>query len=167
LLRPETIVEIGVWGGKSLIPMARSLKELKQGKIYGIDPWESSASIEGMEDDDYEWWDKVDHKNILKGLMYKINQFMLKDQIELIKLTSEEAPEIQNIDILHIDGNHSEKSSMLDVNKWVPLVRKGGIIILDDLDWSTNDRAAQFLDDNCIRVAVYEETNIWGIWVKP
>lgn len=166
MLRPNTIVEIGVWGGKSLIPMAQSLKQIKKGKIYGIDPWDNLASMEGMEGDHYDWWYQVDHKSILRGLIEKIFQFNLIEQIELIKATSEEAPIIDNIDILHIDGNHSEKASMLDVNKWVPLVRKGGMIILDDMDWVTNESAVKFLDSHCIRVAVFQEGNVWGIWMK-
>lgn len=167
ILRPNKIVEIGVWGGKSLIPMAQSLKQLGKGKIYGIDPWDSLASVEGMEGANYEWWGKVDHRLILMGLIEKIFQFQLNEQIELIKETSENAPIIEDIDILHIDGNHSEKSSMLDVNKWIPLVRKGGIIILDDMDWITNEKAVKFLDEHCIRVAAYQENNVWGIWMKP
>jgi predicted O-methyltransferase YrrM len=170
LLRPNTIVEIGVWGGKSLIPMAQCLKQMKKGKVYGIDPWDSLASIDGMDGVHYEWWFHVDHKLILKGLIEKIFKFKLNEQIELIKATSEEAPVIDNIDMLHIDGNHSEKASMMDVNKWVPLVRTGGIIILDDMDWPTNESAVKFLDTHCIRIAAYQENqenNIWGLWMKP
>lgn len=166
MLRPNTIVEVGVWGGKSLIPMAQGLKEIKQGKIYGIDPWNHLASIEGMEGANYEWWNQVDHHAILKGLKEKIIQFDLDNQIELIRETSQEAPNINPIDILHIDGNHSEQASMLDVNKWVPLVRRGGVIILDDMDWVTNQSAVKYLDDHCIRIAAFQENNVWGIWVK-
>ena len=45
--RPEKIVEIGVFGGKSLVPMACALKENGSGKIYGIDPWSSAESVVG------------------------------------------------------------------------------------------------------------------------
>jgi hypothetical protein len=167
MLRPQTIVEVGVWGGKSLIPMAYALKVIEQGKIYGIDPWNSDASVDGMEGANYDWWEKVDHNFILHGLIDKIMEYQLYDQISLIRSTSYNAPPIANIDILHIDGNHSEKSSMIDVNKWVPLVRKSGMIILDDLDWITNDKAVKWLDTHCIRLVVFKETNEWGIWIKP
>lgn len=167
MIRPNTIVEIGVWGGKSLIPMAQSLKEIQKGKIYGIDPWDNLASIKGMEGANFEWWCKVDHNTILNGLIEKTFLFQLNNQIELIRSTSENAPIINNIDILHIDGNHSEEASMLDVKKWVPLVRKGGFIILDDMDWVTNESAVKYLDENCTRVAAFQENNVWGIWLKP
>ncbi|HEV8051121.1 MAG TPA: class I SAM-dependent methyltransferase, partial [Parachlamydiaceae bacterium] len=146
MLRPKTIVEIGVWGGKSLIPMAQALNTTKSGIIFGIDPWDSLASIQGMEGANYDWWGTVDHTMILQGLLEKISKFQLSGHIQLIKDTSENASPIPNIDILHIDGNHSENASMHDVNKWVPLVRNGGIIIFDDVDWITNEKAVQWLD---------------------
>lgn len=171
MLNPKTIVEIGVFGGKSLIPMAYALQVTKSGKIYGIDPWDSAASAEGMDSINYDWWSTLDHGYILKGLQEKIIQFNLTEQIILIRTTSEDAPLIPQIDILHIDGNHSEKTAVLDATKWVPLVRKGGLIIFDDITWATsagsNESAVKWMDRNCIRVATFQEDNEWGIWVKP
>lgn len=167
LTNPKKVVEIGVWGGKSLIPMAFALSIIQTGKVYGIDPWSNAASVEGMEGMNYDWWSKVDHSMILRGLQGKISDYNLTKQIELIQLTSEAAPPIYSIDILHIDGNHSEEASMLDVCKWVPLVNKGGFIIFDDITWGTNAKAVEWLDQHCIKIAEFHEYNDWGIWVKP
>jgi len=167
MLRPTTVVEIGVWGGKSLIPMAYAMKSLNQGSCYGIDPWDNQASIVGMEGANYDWWEKVDHEGILNGLISKIALYQLFPQITLIRSTSQNAAPIENIDMIHIDGNHSEESSMFDVNKWVPLVRKGGIVIFDDVDWPSNAKAVEWLDTNCTRINVFKEHNEWGIWLKP
>lgn len=166
MLNPDTIVEVGVWGGKSLIPMAHALRANAKGMIYGIDPWDSNESADGMEGANLDWWSSVDHKMILQNLEKKIGEFGLQNQITLIKTTSQLAPVILDIDILHIDGNHSEKASTLDVSKWVPLVRKGGIIIFDDLNWGTNCKAVQWLDENCVKLAEFHEDNQWGVWVK-
>lgn len=165
--KPEIVVEIGVFGGKSLIPMAYALKENRKGIIYGIDPWTNMASIEGMDGGNKEYWGRIDHDAVLFGLMQKIKQFHLNDQVSLIRATSEDAPLISDIDILHIDGNHSEKTSMFDALKWVPLVKKGGIIIFDDITWGTTDKAVKWMDENCIRIATFTETNSWGIWIQP
>lgn len=166
MIRPKTIVEIGVWGGKSLVPMAYACQALGSGKVYGIDPWDAFESIQGMDGVNYDWWSRIDHSNILTGLLNKISQFKLSDQIQLVRSTSLSAAPIPNIDILHVDGNHSENAAMIDVNKWVPLVRTGGIIIFDDVTWTNNEKAVQWLDDNCTRVVVFSETNDWGIWLK-
>ncbi len=166
-LKPETIVEIGVWGGKSLIPMAYALNYNGKGKIYGVDPWSTQESAEGMDGVNHTWWSSVDHVKILKGLQVKIQEFHLQDQIVLIRTTSEHCPVISDIDILHIDGNHSDKASFLDVIKWVPLVKSGGLIIFDDVNWATTNRATAWLNENCIKIAEYKGDNIWGIWAKP
>lgn len=167
MLNAKTIVEIGVYGGKSLIPMAYALKELGYGKVYGIDPWSSSASIEGMEGINREWWGNLNHDAILRRLKTKIAQLGLALQITLIRNTSATAPIISDIDILHIDGNHSDEASMIDVTKWVPLVRSGGLIFFDDINWLNEGLAVSWLDRNCIRLTEFIGDNIWGIWVKP
>ena len=43
-LRPGVVVEIGIWAGRSLIPMALALKKVGAGKIIGIDPWRAEES---------------------------------------------------------------------------------------------------------------------------
>lgn len=167
MLKPKTVVEIGVWGGKSLIPMAHALKIMDTGIAYGIDPWSNEASIQEMEGANLEWWSKVDHEMIYRGLKAKIAEFNLADRIVLIRNTSELAPSIPNIDILHIDGNHGENASNLDVMKWVPLVKRGGVIIFDDMTWGTNANAVKWLNENCIKFVDFHEDNDWGIWIKP
>lgn len=166
LTKPEVVVEIGVWGGKSLIPMAYALQTLGKGKAYGIDPWSADASAVGMDGVNLEWWTKVDHEMIYQGVVKSIKQFGLQKQIVLVRNTSENADLIQNIGLLHIDGNHAEETSYLDVTKWVPCVKKGGIIIFDDVNWSTTNSATAWLDENCIKITELKGDNIWGIWVK-
>lgn len=167
LTRPQVIVEIGVFGGKSLVPMAYALKHLGSGIVYGIDPWAASESLVGQtEEANREWWGKIDHEAIYRGLVSKVKQFNLQKHVQLLKTSSARAPAIPNIDILHIDGNHSEETSVFDVLKWVPLVRKGGIIIFDDLDWVTTKKAAAFLDDYGTKFLQESDNNVWGVWIK-
>jgi predicted O-methyltransferase YrrM len=173
--QPQVIVEIGVWGGRSLIPMASALKSIGQGVVYGIDPWDSNESVMwSNEEANREFWQKADHNWVLRDLVSKIEQFQLGDQIELIKSTSEKASPIYKIGILHIDGNHAEETSYLDVTKWVPLVESGGWIILDDIHWFekgkyTEARAVEWLNSHCIKFAEFSdsENSDWAVWTKP
>ena len=168
LIRPTTIVEIGVFGGKSLVPMAFALRATGQGKAYGIDPWSTDASTAYMEGRNLKYWGTLNHDSVLDRLRQKIIDFDLTNYISLIRNTSEDAEPIQNIDILHIDGNHSDECSYGDVIKWTPLVRSGGLIILDDITWHTMNRAPKWLDENCTRLLrVSDESNAWAVWVKP
>jgi len=167
MLKPKTIVEIGVWGGKSLIPMAHAQRNFANGITYGIDPWDNIESVDGMDGVNYEWWISIDHKKILTGLQNKIVEFGLHNNVMLVPTSSLLAPLIYDIDILHIDGNHSKKASDIDVQKWVPQVRRGGIVIFDDITWGTNGDAVKWLDDTCIRLAEFREDCAWAVWIKP
>lgn len=164
--KPKIIVEIGVFGGKSLVPMAFALNSLKKGTIYGIDPWCAEESIQGMDPASFEWWGQVDHELILDSLLKEIYAAKLEKQVVLIRATSAECPGIQQIDLLHIDGNHSEKASFDDVTKWVPLVREGGLIVFDDVTWSTTNTAVEWLNKHCTKIAAYRGENEWAVWIK-
>ena len=167
MLRPTTVVEIGVFGGKSLVPIAYALQEGGEGKIYGIDPWSSAESIVGMDAANREYWSNINHEDVYQGLLKKISKFGLQDYISLIRCTSEAASPISNIDILHIDGNPSEENSLQDVMKWFPFVRSGGLIIVNDIYWGAKQPAIFWLDQNCIEFTTFPGDNIWGIWIKP
>lgn len=171
--KPNIIVEIGVYGGKSLVPMACALSTNKKGIIYGIDPWDNLASLQGVENEsNIGYWSTVPLQEIMEGLIFKIRQFNLEQQIKLIRGTSLEVEPIHDIDILHIDGNHSDVTSYIDVTKWGPLVRSGGWIIFDDMTWYengkyTNARAVEWLNTHCKKFAEFNDNCVWGIWVKP
>lgn len=171
--KPSVIVEIGVYGGKSLVPMACALKTNRKGVIYGIDPWDNLASLEGVENEsNIGYWSTVPLEEIMQSLISKIKQFDLTDQIRLIRDTSLNVDPIPHIDILHIDGNHSDVTSYIDVTKWVPLVKSGGWIIFDDMTWYENGkfttgRAVEWLNTHCHKFAEFQDNCVWGIWVKP
>lgn len=165
--KPTTAVEIGVYGGKSLAPVAFAMKYNGFGKIYGIDPWLVEESCKGMEGLDLDYWSRVNHNGILHHLQINLRQFELSEYARLIRVTSQDCPPIHDIDIIHIDGNHSEDSSYHDVRKWAPLVKPGGLIIFDDIDWKTTEKAAAWLDETCEKVGLVEgHKNVWGIWKK-
>ncbi len=171
-IEATTIVEIGVWGGKSLIPMAYALKMQGKGKIYGIDPWSNAESIVGVKNSsNLAYWSQIDHEGVYQSLVQNLERFDLKPQVELIRMSSEKAAPIGEIDLLHIDGNHSDITSYLDVTKWAPLVRSGGWIVVDDISWFENGEytqaeSVQWLDEHCLRMGEISDTCIWGIWVK-
>ena len=165
--KPKVVVEIGVWGGKSLIPMAFAVKALGEGKVYGIDPWDNQESTAGQSDEaNREWWGKVDHEMIYKGFLAKLKKFELEDYVEVIRASSADAPVIPLIDILHIDGNHSQETSIFDVLKWVPLVRPGGLIIFDDVDWPTTKKASSLVEEYGAKFLEFKEGNVWNVWIK-
>ena len=55
-VRPKVFVEIGVFGGRSLIPAALGIRANGDGMAYGIDPWKTEASPEGETVADNKGW---------------------------------------------------------------------------------------------------------------
>lgn len=141
--KPELCVEIGVFGGASLIPQALALKANKKGKIYGIDPWTTGSALEEMIHEDHKkWWGELNLENIYQSCFQKLKQLELMNHCELIKDKSENVyNKFQNesIDLLHIDGNHSEALSYKDAVLYLPKVKKNGYIMFDDIWWTEKD----------------------------
>ncbi len=162
--RPMLIVEIGVFGGRSLIPMAIAADALcDRNLVVGIDPWTVDSAIEGEHaSQEVEWWGKnVNLDAIHTGCMAAIRAARVNHRILIMRSTADRAlamfQERDNptpIDLLHIDGNHSEAASTRDVLGYLPLVRKGGWIYFDDSDWASTQKAVALVDRQCDRMEV-------------
>ncbi len=152
--KPLHLVEIGVFGGKSLLSQAFALKDNNNGIIHGIDSWKYNDCINGMTNDDaINWWKTLDYEKIYNECMNAIISNHLENYIKLHRTSSEEYSKTINyeIDILHIDGNHEEESSCKDVELYLPKVKKGGYIWFDDANWYQTQKAVNLLENkfNC------------------
>lgn len=162
--QPEVCVEIGVFGGASILPTAKALKWNKKGVVYAIDPWETLECIKNYDNDELnrDWWAKVDLKYVYDSYLKLIDFHHVKRYVKTMKMTSEEAaPLIDTIDILHIDGNHSEESSMFDTLTYFPKVKDGGYIWFDDHHWETTGKAFQYLSERCDVIEVVDNGNCY------
>lgn len=137
--KPQIIVEIGTYSGRSLIPMALALKENGTGRIFGIDPWQNTDAIRlETEEINRDWWAKIDLTKILNICTLGIHEFGVERQCVLIRAISQDVEGLfGKIDLLHIDGCHSRAASTSDVDIYFPKVRKGGDVVLDDTDWKS------------------------------
>ena len=54
-----------------------------------------------------------------------------------------------SVDILHVDGNHNEELSCQDVNLWLPKVKTGGFIWLDDVHWPQTKKSTSIVETCC------------------
>ena len=133
-LRPDIVVEIGIFRGGSFVPMAMALKEVGKGIAVGIDPWSAQASIEGQIPVNAAWWGNLDYNVIYKDFMAQINQIGLSDAVRIERKKSDDARVPDRIDLLHIDGNHSDQA-IRDVERFGTSVRVGGLCFMDDIHW--------------------------------
>jgi hypothetical protein len=154
--KPAVVVEVGVFGGRSLIPMAMALKENGFGVAYGIDPWKKEYALEGKNDPaNDDWWAAQDLDKVHQHAAQAIWLRDLDENCVLIRAPSQACRFLFNdgIDIFHLDGSHSELSSCRDVNLYLPKVKVGGYVWMDDCDWPTTQAAVKLLESQCKHVS--------------
>jgi predicted O-methyltransferase YrrM len=160
--RPAVLVELGVFGGSSLIPQLLAIRQNGIGYAHGVDPWRIDAALENMQAPaNRDWWSALDMTAIYDGLVNALDAYGLSTLCTLHKCKSEEAVskfDNGSIGLLHIDGNHSEPQSYADATLWLPKLKPGGILFFDDMWWTdggqdpTTRKAIVFLLEHCERI---------------
>ena len=142
-IRPQTIVEIGVWMGGSFVPMLLALKLLDERNRFGaraiaIDPWSAAASVAGESDENAVWWGETvgqdGHETAYRAFVTRLERHHLDSYVEIWRKRSDDCAPPRSIDLIHVDGNHTEQA-VRDVERFLPAVRMGGIAVLDDVAW--------------------------------
>jgi predicted O-methyltransferase YrrM len=64
------------------------------------------------------------------------------------------------IGLLHIDGNHDYAKLRSDIEKYLPKLRPGGYLVLDDIGWPTIQPQYDELKKHM--AVVYEDPDTWG-----
>lgn len=152
------IVEIGVLTGRSASVLELMARRYRIGSVLAIDPWayahsvqhESPAHLQAMVD---VWDARVPFETFLVQLL----PIAREGQFNYLPLTSRaayaawtESFHVQSaefgttqyegtIAVLHIDGNHDYAAVREDVDLWLPHLRPGGWLILDDYFWLHGD----------------------------
>lgn len=147
-LRPKIVVEIGVWAGSSLIPLALAAKAIGTWEdpiskrmcsctVVAIDPWDPAASVAGQDPVNAEWWaSKERHDWAYATFQQRLRTFEIEHMVEVRRERSDVSVPPSGIGILHVDGNHGDQA-VADVLRYAPNVRVGGVVILDDYHWSS------------------------------
>jgi predicted O-methyltransferase YrrM len=136
------IVEIGVFQGGSLLPMAAAAR-MSGGTAVGIDPYSAGAAEQKDNCEKFvpvvglDWHERIDWDGLFTRVSEAIGRFGLSDHCRLVRSTSAQAAALTapGLDLLHIDGNHDDEAVASDVALYVPKVRSGGFIVLDDTNW--------------------------------
>ena len=91
--KPQLAVEIGIFGGRSLFAQAMALRSNGSGIIYGIDPFEKEAALEGEKDPgNINWWtNSVDLEKIYVGFINAALGYDLTKECRWVRGRSESA----------------------------------------------------------------------------
>ena len=168
-IKPDKVVELGVFAGRSFIPMALALKSNEKGMITGIDPWDSTASLENYNpgDTNHTWWNDLDHNHIYNCFISSLSDYEVKPFSNYLKRTSKQCVDIfqdESIDILHQDGNHSEATSCEEIKIYTPKIKPGGLWIMDDTDWDSTFKAQELILES--GYTLQEDFRSWVIYKK-
>ncbi|MEJ0019501.1 MAG: class I SAM-dependent methyltransferase [Acetobacteraceae bacterium] len=142
-LRPQHVLEVGVWKGASVVRMAGALRDLGiDGAVIAVDTWLGSAEhwLHGLEELGMENGRPALQKKFMNNILAED----LADHVVPLPLDSLNAAHVLGargigLDMIHLDGGHDYAIVMADLHAWWPLVRPGGALIGDDYyvtgDW--------------------------------
>lgn len=161
------IVEIGSLYGRSAYALGFLADKHRIGNVISIDPWRF-GKIKPQGDAAKLLNKQIGEADPEKVFKVFIANAVLLNNLGYIRATSEEASHLYHaaakerslssphlgriaitgkISLLHIDGNHKYEEVCKDIKNWVPLVKTGGWVLLDDYVWAFGDGPKQAGDE--------------------
>ncbi len=130
------VVEIGSWIGASSCLLASGLKGTKA-KMYAIDNFKGNAgdcSARGryqkrMSNLKTDTTKAIFDKNIAHFNMENRVTAIVNDSLQAVKSFCEP---LHSVDLVFVDGDHSEEATKNDIVAWFPFVKPGGIMVFHD-----------------------------------
>lgn len=128
-------IDVGVWGGRSAIAMALAHAEQDYGVVWAIDPWSATASVEGYDQVNAEWWGKQDHELVYQNFLASLKQHGVEKYVKVIRARSDDAPVPDSLGVAHFDGQHTDQT-VRDVERFASNVTPNGFVFCDDIHWA-------------------------------
>ena len=128
-LRPKVLVELGTDRGESYFSFCQSVAENQTGtRCFAVDTWQGDEQSGGCDETTF-------------GEVQQHNAQHYAAFSTLLRMRFDEAVdrfEPARIDLLHLDGLHTEEAVRHDIETWLPKLRPGGILLMHDI--SVRDR---------------------------
>jgi hypothetical protein len=161
-------VEIGVYRGSSLLPQALAMTRTG-GRVIGIDPWsidkwrqnQSPSAGKGA-----NWrGGEVEWDPLYREVLELIDRHGVGEHCRIVRGLSHEVADgiPSGIDMLHIDGCHDFDAVERDLHDYLPKLKPGGFLVMDDVTWAGVAPHYKTLKQT---MPLIWETVIWGILRK-
>jgi hypothetical protein len=162
-------VELGVYGGRSLVAIGLALLDQGSGRIDGIDPYDVDAALEGVNGPAVdEIWRFTAFGTVEGAARDAVQRLALSERVSFVRARSLDAVlgyADGSVDLLHQDSNHSELVSCSEVTAWAPKLRPGGTWVFDDSNWATTQSAQRMLIERGF--TEQEDHHLWKVFRAP
>jgi hypothetical protein len=160
-LRPGLLVELGVDRGESYFTFCQAVVENSTAtRCFGIDTWRGDQHAGGYDETTFAEVTRYNRENY-------------EPFSNLLRATFDDALtrfHPNSIDVLHLDGLHTEPAVRHDVESWLPKLRPGGLLLLHDVrvrrpDFGVWKVWAELQQRS--RSWTFEDGPGLGVWQKP
>ncbi|MDP9097819.1 MAG: class I SAM-dependent methyltransferase [Verrucomicrobiota bacterium] len=161
LIKPALLVELGVDRGESYFAFCQAAAENQTGtRCFGIDTWRGDQHAGG--------YDETTFAQVTRHNRDNYESFSTLQRSNFDDALSQFADE--SIDVLHLDGLHTEAAVRHDIESWLPKLRPGGILLLHDVrvrgkDFGVWKIWAELQGQR--RSWTFEDGPGLGVWQKP
>ncbi|MFC0282493.1 glycosyltransferase [Camelimonas abortus] len=141
-----TYIEVGVYRGRSFLPLAWSFAQ-RGGHSIAVDPYSrDEADEKGLPDDIREavaaFIATTDWDSVYDEFMGRRSALELDASTTVFRKASSAAfplvaEKASGSMMIHIDGNHDTRCVMEDVRRYMSLMADGDVLVLDDTDWES------------------------------
>ena len=159
-LRPRLLVELGTDRGESYFAFCQSAAENGTGtQCFAIDTWRGDQQAGGYDETTFN---EVSAHNAEHYAGFST----------LLRCSFDEALERfegESIDLLHLDGLHTEEAVRHDIEKWLPKIRPGGILLMHDISVRARDFGVWKVWEElraCGRSYAFADGPGLGVWQK-
>lgn len=164
----QLICELGVFYGKSLMPMGFACAAKGSGQVIGVDAWDNYAALEGNNDErNNEWWLNINMDTAFQSTLNTISDNDLNFHTQIAKAKSVDAVGLfpdYSLGILHIDSVHNEVVITRELELYTPKIKPHGFLIADDTSWFEAKAGYAKLPEFGLKLI--EDHTDWQIWQK-
>ena len=142
-MRPSVIIEVGVWKGCTTIGFAEAMKAQNiKGKVLAVDTWLGALEfwtkhIDGVDDEKRDLQCVNGFPSVYYTFLSNVVHRGVQDYVIPLPMPSTMAAALVRgksvvADVVHVDASHEYKDVLDDLRAWWPLLRAGGVFLLDD-----------------------------------
>ena len=161
VMKPAVLVELGVDRGESYFAFCQAAAEHQTAtRCFGIDTWHGDEHAGGYDETTFTQVSEHNRAN------YESFSTLLRSSFDdaLPRFDKE------SIDVLHLDGLHTEAAVRHDLDSWLPKLRPGAILLLHDVGirskWFGVWKVWAELQQQS-RSWTFEDGPGLGVWQKP